>query len=52
MFYEDARRAINEVFYKEVIYADDLNAFRSFAAGVPNETLFASLAMCQEELHS
>ena len=28
IFYEDARRAINEVFFKEVIYADDLNAYR------------------------
>ena len=30
LFFEDARHAINECFFKEIIYADDLNAFRIF----------------------
>ena len=29
-FYEDARKAINEMMYTEIVYADDLNAFRLF----------------------
>ena len=28
LFFEDARAAINEVFFTEYVFADDLNAFR------------------------
>ena len=34
--YEDARRAINEVFYTEVVFADDLNAYRIFLVQLRN----------------
>jgi hypothetical protein len=50
-FYEDARRAINELMYTETVYADDLNAFRVFPASVQNTNVLKSLAACQTELH-
>jgi hypothetical protein len=51
MFYEDARRAVNEVFFKEIIYADDLNAYRAFTKDTSNEHMFACMRLCQKELH-
>ena len=50
-FYEDARRAINELMYTETVYADDLNAFRVFPASVQNTNVLKNLAACQTELH-
>ena len=28
LFFDDARRAINELLYEEIVYADDLNAYK------------------------
>ena len=39
LFYEDARRAINEVFYTEVVFADHLNAYHVFLVQLRNWTL-------------
>ena len=50
-FYEDARRAIQETFYDEIIFADDLNSFRIFLGTVPNDKIMASMKACQTELH-
>ena len=36
LFFEDARTAVNEVFFTEYVYADDLNAFRWFTRHTPN----------------
>ena len=33
LFFKDARHAINECFYKEVVFADDLNASRIYLPG-------------------
>ena len=49
--FEDARKAINECFYTEVAFADDLNAYRIFSADVDNEVVKANLKTCQHELH-
>jgi hypothetical protein len=51
-FFEDARKAIHELFYTEIVFADDLNAYREFGKDVPNATLLKSLELCQAELHS
>ena len=51
LFYEDARRAIHEVFFKEIIYADDLTAYRVFPSGTPNSEIHGCSGRCQEELH-
>ncbi len=51
MFIEDARHAINETFLKEIVYADDLNAYRIFPSSSDNASIKASLDNCQQELH-
>jgi hypothetical protein len=51
LFYEDARHAINECFYKEIVFADDLNAYRTFTSCTHNSAIIGSLDMCQHELH-
>ena len=38
-FFEDARHAINECFYKEVVFADDLNAYRVFPSATENSAI-------------
>ena len=51
-FFEDARQAINERFFTEVVYADDLNAFRVFGHDVDESTVMKSIDGCQTELHT
>ena len=46
LFYEDARRAINEVFYTEVVFADDLNAYQTFSRTTKKLDIIASLKSC------
>ena len=52
LFFEDARRAVNEVFFKECVFADDLNAYREFACDVSDTTILKSIDNCQQELHA
>jgi hypothetical protein len=51
LFFGDARLAIAALMYVDVVYADDLNAYRIFGAGEGNERLFKSMKSCQQELH-
>ena len=51
-FYEDAKRAINEMSFTEIVHADDLNAHREFLESEPNSRIRTSLGLCQKELHS
>ena len=51
-FFEDAAEAIHELLYSEVVYADDLNAYREFPGITPNYKTRASLKLCQQELHA
>jgi exonuclease III len=52
IFFADAKEAIEEWLYEEVIYADDLNAFRIFLKDVDNEVIKTISKCCQAELHS
>ena len=52
MCFEDARRAINELYFTEAVYADDMNAYREFGSQVSDETVMKSIDTCQEELHN
>ncbi len=52
IFYEDARVAINKALFQEIVYADDLNAFREFFLRTPNAVIFAATEACQKELHA
>ena len=51
LFFEDAREAINQCFYTEMAYADDLNAYRLFPDSMSNAVIEANLKNCQRELH-
>ena len=51
LFFEDARHAINECFYKEVVFADDLNAYRIYPSASRNSAIKESLNNVQRELH-
>jgi hypothetical protein len=52
IFFEDARDAVNEMSFKEVVYADDLNAHREFPGTTKNDIILKSSMRCQEELHA
>ena len=51
VFYADARDAVAEHSFQEIIFADDLNAYRTFSADCADELLFAAMDDCQSSLH-
>ena len=51
LFFEESRRPIQECFYTEIAYADDLNAYRVFPAGFDNDGNKKNMKSCQQELH-
>ena len=52
LFYEDARLALHVHNFLEVVFADDLNAFRAFPWNAPNCSLMEANKACQAELHA
>jgi hypothetical protein len=52
LFFEDARTAINECMFEEVVYADDLNAYRIFKSTAETAAIEDSMKSCQTELHA
>lgn len=52
LFFADAASSIRSEGYSEVIYADDLNAFKVFSSDVDNESILESNSKCQKSLHS
>ena len=51
LFFEDARHAIIECCFEEIVYADDLNAYRIFPADTLNIIIKSCLHSCWQELH-
>jgi hypothetical protein len=51
LYFEDARHAINEWHFKEVVFADDLNAYRVFSSNTDNHSIDTAITNCQQELH-
>ena len=51
LFYEDARKAIHEVFFQEVVFADDLNAYKVYPGDTDNKQIVKNMQDCQGELH-
>ena len=51
VFYADAARAIRVAAYTEIVFADDLNAFKAFKNGTPHDDLMNDLLGVQAELH-
>ena len=52
IFFADACEAIREYFFEEVVYADDLNAFRMFHSGTSNNDILGAVDKCQDELRA
>ena len=52
LFYADASRAIRKKGFAELVYADDLNAYKEFDGHTPNDTIVAQTMQCQSELHA
>lgn len=50
-FFSDAPLAMRKCAFKEIIFADDLNAYREFANGISTEVILGQLNRCQTELH-
>ena len=51
LFFEDAASAINEVMFEEVVYADDLNAYKVVPDTCSVEFALESIDRVQKELH-
>ena len=51
VFFEDARMAVNKAGYTEAIFADDLNAYKSYDSSCNSEVLSEEMEYCQECLH-
>ena len=52
VFYKDAQKAVRDAGIWEAVYADDLNAYKDFPAGLRNEDVLAEGKTCQEKLHN
>ena len=50
IFYADAAVAIRSKDFTEIVFADDLNAFKRYEAKETNEVILGEMKMCQEEL--
>ena len=51
-FYADAKQAIHKHAFKEIIFADDLNAWKHFDSHTPTQTMLTDMSKCQKELHA
>jgi len=51
VFLPDARLAIQAGGFEEIVYADDLNAFRTDDASTTNDVILTDLGIVQKELH-
>ena len=50
-FFADAKLPIRFAGFKEIVYADDLNAWKSFLASVPSDVVHEHMDTCQASLH-
>ena len=51
IFFQDAKYAIRKSGCAEIVYADDLNAFKDFPRATCNEDIVKDLQVCQTDLH-
>ena len=51
LFFEDAASAIKEFLYEEIIFADDLNAYKIVPSSTTVDKAVESLSEVQKELH-
>ena len=50
--FEDARRAVANVGFEEVVYADDLNAYTEVISDLSSVAVYNECRACQQEMHS
>ena len=50
-YFSDSSAVLRGLSFKSVYYADDLNAWKAFAANIRNEVLSNKMDECQTELH-
>ena len=50
-FLRDPRKAINAEAFREITFADDLNATKDFPNSVDNSDILEDIGWCQAELH-
>ena len=46
-FYSDASKAVQDLGFTDVVYADDFNSFKFYARAVPNHEIYQDLRACQ-----
>ena len=51
VFFSDAAIPIRLAKYMEIVFADDLNAYRMFGNATPNVNILRTARNCQEKLH-
>ena len=52
IYYADARAPVRKNGFQEVVYADDLNAFKAFDHSSLAEDLHSDMEQCQKDLHA
>ena len=52
IFYQDAASAIRSSSFVEIVFADDLNAFKIYDNQADEKTMRSDMNACQEELHA
>ena len=52
IFYADAAKPIHKHLFTDIIFADDLNAFRKYGPKVPQHQILEDMSSCQAELHA
>eukprot|EP00746_Dinoflagellata_sp_MGD_P124290 gnl/MRDRNA2_/MRDRNA2_58876_c0_seq1.p1 gnl/MRDRNA2_/MRDRNA2_58876_c0~~gnl/MRDRNA2_/MRDRNA2_58876_c0_seq1.p1 ORF type:complete len:133 (+),score=30.30 gnl/MRDRNA2_/MRDRNA2_58876_c0_seq1:23-400(+) len=50
-FYKDALKPVRDTGFTEAVFADDLNAYKSFAVTTKDEVALEEGKRCQEKLH-
>ena len=51
LYFEDAADAIREYMFEEIVYADDLNAYKELPGTTENDKALLAIDRVQEELH-
>ena len=51
VFFEDARRPVQDEGFADSFFADDLNCYKDFARKCSNDVVYEELAACQRALH-
>ena len=51
VFFHDSKHAVRKSRCKEIVYADDLNAYKEYDRSVQNEDIIIDLEICQKDVH-